>query len=93
VFQCIGRFARSLHVKRFFFNRSLLKVYRSFSKWFLKKLKCDGLIKMLTGFEDKSGSAVCCFAFCKGKGHEPLLFNGIVKVRPHAMENSMTNLT
>eukprot|EP00475_Leptophrys_vorax_P046075 TRINITY_DN975_c0_g1_i1.p1 TRINITY_DN975_c0_g1~~TRINITY_DN975_c0_g1_i1.p1 ORF type:complete len:206 (+),score=52.83 TRINITY_DN975_c0_g1_i1:541-1158(+) len=48
-------------------------------KWFLKKLKCDGLLKMLAGFDNYGGSAVCCFAFCRGKGHEPILFNGVVK--------------
>ncbi|KAF7636383.1 Inosine triphosphate pyrophosphatase [Meloidogyne graminicola] len=32
-------------------------------KWFLEKLKPDGLIKLLDGFEDKSGYALCTFAF------------------------------
>ncbi|CAF0951191.1 unnamed protein product [Brachionus calyciflorus] len=32
-------------------------------KWFLKKLKPDGLHKLLAGFEDKSAYAQCIFAY------------------------------
>ncbi|XP_026328737.1 inosine triphosphate pyrophosphatase-like [Hyposmocoma kahamanoa] len=35
-------------------------------KWFLDKLKPDGLVKLLTGWEDKSAEAVCTFAYCPG---------------------------
>ncbi|KAI8324304.1 putative inosine triphosphate pyrophosphatase [Martensiomyces pterosporus] len=46
-------------------------------KWFLKELKPEGLYKMLSGFEDKSGFAVCTVAYCEGPGHEPILFEGV----------------
>ncbi|KAJ1897350.1 acetyl-coenzyme A synthetase 2 [Kickxella alabastrina] len=46
-------------------------------KWFLKELKPEGLYKMLAGFEDKSGFAVCTIAYCEGPGHEPVLLEGI----------------
>ncbi|ORX99178.1 inosine triphosphate pyrophosphatase-like protein [Basidiobolus meristosporus CBS 931.73] len=45
-------------------------------KWFLGKLGHDGLNKMLAGFEDKSGYALCTFAYCQGPGHEPIVFEG-----------------
>lgn len=35
---------------------------------------------MLHGFEDKSATAVCTFAFSQGPGHEPLIFQGEVEV-------------
>ena len=31
---------------------------------------------MLSGFEDKTAFAQCTFAFCEGKGHEPIIFVG-----------------
>jgi inosine triphosphate pyrophosphatase len=31
---------------------------------------------MLKGFEDKTAYAQCTFAFCEGKGKEPILFVG-----------------
>ena len=31
---------------------------------------------MLAGFEDKSAQAVCTFAYSKGPGHEPIIFQG-----------------
>lgn len=31
---------------------------------------------MLDGFEDKSATAVCTFAYSAGPGHEPVLFQG-----------------
>ncbi|KAJ1953471.1 acetyl-coenzyme A synthetase 2 [Linderina pennispora] len=46
-------------------------------KWFLKELKPAGLYKMLDGFEDKTGFAVCTVAYCEGPGHEPILFEGV----------------
>ncbi|CAB4031266.1 Inosine triphosphate pyrophosphatase [Paramuricea clavata] len=35
-------------------------------KWFLKKLKPEGLHRLLTGWEDKSAYAVCTFAYSSG---------------------------
>ncbi len=32
-------------------------------KWFLDKMKPEGLYKMLSGFEDKSAYALCVFAY------------------------------
>ncbi|KAK7889329.1 hypothetical protein WMY93_024889 [Mugilogobius chulae] len=48
-------------------------------KWFLDKLKPEGLYKLLAGFEDKSAWALCTFAFCAGKGEEVQLFRGITE--------------
>lgn len=42
-------------------------------KWFFKKLKNDGLIKLLSGFEDKSAHALCIFALGI-PDKEPILF-------------------
>ncbi|KAJ1918209.1 acetyl-coenzyme A synthetase 2 [Mycoemilia scoparia] len=36
----------------------------------------DRLYNMLCGFEDKSGYALCTFAYCSGPGHDPILFEG-----------------
>ena len=41
----------------------------------------DGLNKLLAGHENKSAQAVCTFAYCKGPGEEPILFQGVTKVR------------
>ncbi|KAJ1730825.1 nucleoside triphosphate pyrophosphohydrolase ham1 [Coemansia biformis] len=49
----------------------------AYIKWFLKELQPEGLYRMLAGFEDKSGFAICTVAYCKGPGHEPVLFEGI----------------
>ncbi|XP_041973050.1 inosine triphosphate pyrophosphatase [Aricia agestis] len=49
-------------------------------KWFLEKLKPEGLNKLLTGWEDKSAEAVCTFAYSSGEPNsEVLLFKGITK--------------
>ncbi|XP_072295372.1 inosine triphosphate pyrophosphatase [Eucyclogobius newberryi] len=48
-------------------------------KWFLDKLKPEGLYKLLAGFEDKSAWALCTFAFSAGKGKEVQLFRGITE--------------
>ena len=40
----------------------------------------DGLNKLLAGHEDKSAKAVCTFAYCKGPGEEPILFQGVTEV-------------
>ncbi|XP_071077879.1 inosine triphosphate pyrophosphatase isoform X3 [Desmodus rotundus] len=46
-------------------------------KWFLEKLKPEGLHQLLAGFEDKSAYALCTFAFSTGVASEPvLLFRG-----------------
>ncbi|XP_010215281.1 PREDICTED: inosine triphosphate pyrophosphatase [Tinamus guttatus] len=47
------------------------------AKWFLEKLKPEGLYKLLAGFEDKSAYALCTFAFSPGNPEEPVkLFKG-----------------
>ncbi|XP_077134172.1 inosine triphosphate pyrophosphatase isoform X1 [Ranitomeya variabilis] len=46
-------------------------------KWFLEKLKPEGLHRMLAGFEDKSAFALCTFAYSTGNPEDPvLLFRG-----------------
>uniref|UniRef100_A0A8C0SBI8 Inosine triphosphatase n=1 Tax=Canis lupus familiaris TaxID=9615 RepID=A0A8C0SBI8_CANLF len=46
-------------------------------KWFLEKLKPEGLHQLLAGFEDKSAYALCTFAFSTGDPSEPVrLFRG-----------------
>ncbi|XP_050307349.1 inosine triphosphate pyrophosphatase [Anthonomus grandis grandis] len=46
-------------------------------KWFLEKMGPEGLHKMLAGFEDKTGQAVCTFAYHSGEdGAEVVLFQG-----------------
>eukprot|EP00163_Fabomonas_tropica_P022537 TRINITY_DN3930_c0_g1_i2.p1 TRINITY_DN3930_c0_g1~~TRINITY_DN3930_c0_g1_i2.p1 ORF type:complete len:189 (+),score=34.37 TRINITY_DN3930_c0_g1_i2:15-581(+) len=45
-------------------------------KWFLKKLGHDGLNKMLAGYEDKSGYALCVFSLATSADEEPLTFVG-----------------
>lgn len=50
------------------------------SKSFMDSLGHDGLNKMLDGFDDRSAEAVCTFAFCRGPGAEPILFQGRTKV-------------
>ncbi|XP_046845322.1 inosine triphosphate pyrophosphatase-like [Xenia sp. Carnegie-2017] len=46
-------------------------------KWFLKKLKPEGLHRLLTGWEDKSAYAMCTFAFSNGDMEKPVeLFTG-----------------
>ncbi|XP_021260745.1 inosine triphosphate pyrophosphatase isoform X3 [Numida meleagris] len=50
---------------------------RALIKWFLEKLKPEGLYKLLAGFEDKSAYALCTFAFSTGNPEEPVkLFKG-----------------
>ncbi|KAK3542654.1 hypothetical protein QTP86_031477 [Hemibagrus guttatus] len=48
-------------------------------KWFLDKLKPEGLYKLLAGFEDKSAWALCTFAFSPGKEAPVQLFRGITE--------------
>ncbi|XP_055288460.1 inosine triphosphate pyrophosphatase isoform X2 [Moschus berezovskii] len=46
-------------------------------KWFLEKLKPEGLHQLLEGFQDKSAYALCTFAFSTGDPNEPIrLFRG-----------------
>ncbi|XP_034979588.2 inosine triphosphate pyrophosphatase [Zootoca vivipara] len=46
-------------------------------KWFLEKLKPEGLYKLLAGFEDKSAYALCTFAYSTGNPDDPVkLFKG-----------------
>ena len=46
-------------------------------KWFLKKLKPEGLHRLLTGWEDKSAYALCTFAYSTGDLEKPVeLFRG-----------------
>ena len=46
-------------------------------KWFLDKLKPEGLHRMLHGFEDKSAYALCTFAYSNGNPEDPIrLFHG-----------------
>ncbi|CAM0140026.1 acetyl-coenzyme A synthetase 2 [Umbelopsis sp. WA50703] len=45
-------------------------------KWFMQSIGHDGLNRMLDGFEDKTAYALCTFAYSKGPGHEPVIFDG-----------------
>ena len=45
-------------------------------KDFLEGVKTDGLVKMLSGFEDKTAYAQCIFAFCEGPDAKPVTFIG-----------------
>ncbi|KAJ3049965.1 nucleoside triphosphate pyrophosphohydrolase ham1 [Rhizophlyctis rosea] len=45
-------------------------------KWFLDSVGHEGLNKMLVGFDDKSATAICTFAYCPGPGKEVVLFEG-----------------
>ncbi|KAJ5373597.1 Ham1-like protein [Penicillium concentricum] len=45
-------------------------------KYFMENVGHEGLNKMLDGFEDRTGEAVCTFAFCRGPGEEPIVFQG-----------------
>lgn len=42
----------------------------------MEKVGPEGLSKMLTGFEDKSATAVCTFAYTSGESDKVLLFQG-----------------
>jgi hypothetical protein len=50
------------------------------SKSFMEALGHEGLNKMLDGFEDRTAEAVCTFAFCRGPGEEPIIFQGRTEV-------------
>ena len=40
------------------------------------KIGRENLPKLLSDFEDKTAYAQCTFAYCEGKGHEPIIFVG-----------------
>ncbi|WFD24061.1 hypothetical protein MEQU1_002758 [Malassezia equina] len=44
--------------------------------WSLDSKSLDGLNRLLAGFDDKSATAICTFAYCEGPGSEPILFEG-----------------
>lgn len=46
-------------------------------KDFLEGVKCGGIHKMLSAFEDKTAYAQCIFALCEGPDSEPVSFVGI----------------
>ncbi|KAJ5119077.1 uncharacterized protein N7443_008006 [Penicillium atrosanguineum] len=59
-------------------------------KYFLDSLGLEGLNKILDGFEDRTAEAICTFAFCRGPGAKPILFQGKTKgviVRPRGPTN------
>ncbi|KAJ9197073.1 hypothetical protein DTO021D3_6582 [Paecilomyces variotii] len=59
-------------------------------KWFLESLGHEGLNKMLDPYDDRTGEAVCTFAFSSGPGAEPILFQGRTQgqiVRPRGPAN------
>ncbi len=46
-------------------------------KWFLKKIKPEGLYRLLHGYEDKSAYAMCQFAYHSGQASDEVkLFTG-----------------
>jgi len=45
-------------------------------KYFLEKLKPEGLYKLLAGFDDKTAYSLCTFAYCQGPGQEVHIFQG-----------------
>ncbi|CAO1613483.1 unnamed protein product [Jaminaea pallidilutea] len=45
-------------------------------KDFLAKLGLDGLNTLLSGFKDKSATAICTFAYCSAADAEPIVFEG-----------------
>ena len=45
-------------------------------KWFLEKTGHAGLNNLLAAYPDKSAYSQCVFAYCAGKGQEPVLFDG-----------------
>ncbi|EEB08635.2 nucleoside triphosphatase [Schizosaccharomyces japonicus yFS275] len=50
----------------------------AYIKWFYQSIGCEGLYKMLAGFEDKGAVAGCTFGYCEGPGHPVQLFRGEV---------------
>lgn len=60
------------------FNKCLYLKFRigPYIKWFLDKLGPEGLHQLLSGWEDKSATAVCTFAYSSGESEEVILFQG-----------------
>ncbi|KOS41360.1 hypothetical protein ACN38_g7777 [Penicillium nordicum] len=56
--------------------RALKGLPGPYIKWFYSALGDDGLCKLLAGFDDKTATAACTFAFSAGPGSEPLLVQG-----------------
>jgi len=59
-------------------------------KWFLDKLGNDGLVKMLSPYEDKTGKAVTILAYAENDIDKPQLFIGITEgniVKPRGATN------
>lgn len=54
----------------------MLLVTGPYIKWFLGKMGPEGLHTMLAGFEDKSATAVCTFAYSPGGADDVILFQG-----------------
>lgn len=59
----------------------------------MENLGHEGLNKMLDGFEDRTAEAVCTFAFCRGPGEEPIIFQGRTEVRQILSLQIYINLT
>lgn len=47
-------------------------------KEFANRLRLDGLVKMLSAYEDKSAKAIVMIGFCE-PGKEPICFEGVIK--------------
>lgn len=45
-------------------------------KWFVDKLKPEGMVRLLDGWDDKSAEAVCTFAYAADANADVLLFQG-----------------
>lgn len=58
------------------FHEIITQFVGPYIKWFLDRLKPEGLHRMLAGFDDKSAEAVCTFAYTNGPGDEVFLFQG-----------------
>ncbi|KAG2491751.1 hypothetical protein HYH03_009912 [Edaphochlamys debaryana] len=50
-------------------------------KWFIERLEPEGFLRMLEGFDDKSASFQCVFAFAPGPDAEPTTFVGRLQGR------------
>ncbi|KAG8700267.1 nucleoside triphosphate pyrophosphohydrolase ham1 [Ceratobasidium sp. 394] len=48
----------------------------AYIKWFLSAVGTEGLNQMLDGFDTRAAFAQCNFAFSKGPGAEPIIFEG-----------------
>ena len=66
-------------ILKVYFVTMILMIVKS--KSFMENLGHEGLNKMLDGFEDRTAEAVCTFAFCRGPGEEPIIFQGRTEVR------------